>query len=186
MKRAIFLDRDGTINVDYGFVSSPDKFELLPHAVDGLKKMASLGFLLIIVSNQSGIGRNYYTLTDYEKVTAHMLKLLKEQCVTLDDLYYCPHSPESNCVCRKPATKMLTDAIQKWDIDHAQSFLVGDKESDIRAGIRMGLKTFLIYNKAAGVTQNEIKYGENFCSKNLLEVAKKIEILLHQEKAIHA
>ncbi len=170
MKRAIFLDRDGTINVDHGFVSSPDKFELLPHAVEGLKKMASLGFLLIIVSNQSGIGRDYYTLEDYEKVTAHMVKLLGKQGVILDDLYYCPHSPESNCACRKPATKMLDQAIHKWKIDPSKSFLVGDKETDIRAGTRVGVKTFLISKK-------EMPHGQTFTAKNLLEVAEKIQAL---------
>jgi UDP-N-acetylmuramoyl-tripeptide--D-alanyl-D-alanine ligase len=174
MKRAIFLDRDGTINVDYGFVSAPEKFQFLPYALDGLKKMTSLGFLLIIVSNQSGIGRNYYTLQDYEAVTAHMVKLLKDHQIILDDFYYCPHSPESNCACRKPATKMLTDAIQKWNIDPSQSFLVGDKESDIRAGIRVGVKTFLI-------AQKEVAHGQDFRLNNLLEVAEKIETFLERE-----
>ena len=168
MKKAVFLDRDGTINVDYGYVSKVEKFVILPGAIEGLKKMRSMNYLLIIISNQSGIGRGYYSIPDYEKVMETMHKQLNLQGITIDDCFYCPHSPESNCSCRKPGTKMIEEAVRKWDVDVKESFFIGDKESDIKAGQKSGLKTIL-------VSENEKEFGQNFRVTNLVEAAGIIE-----------
>ena len=168
MKKAVFLDRDGTINVDYGYVSRVEKFEILPGAVEGLKKMRSMDYLLIIISNQSGIGRGYYSIPDYEKVMETMHQQLGQKGITIDDCFYCPHSPESNCSCRKPGTKMIEEAIRKWDVNVSESFFIGDKESDMKAGRKSGLKTILISEK-------EKDFKQNYQVKNLLEAAEIIE-----------
>lgn len=168
MKKAVFLDRDGTINVDYGYVSKVEKFVILPGAIEGLKKMRGMNYLLIIISNQSGIGRGYYSIPDYEKVMETMHQQLGLHGITLDDCFYCPHSPESNCSCRKPGTKMIEEAVRKWDVNVKESFFIGDKESDIKAGKKSGLKTIL-------VSENEKEFGQNFRVKNLVEAAGIIE-----------
>jgi D-glycero-D-manno-heptose 1,7-bisphosphate phosphatase len=168
MNRAFFLDRDGTINVDYGYVKAADKFIFLPQAIEGLKKLQDLGFLLIVVSNQSGIGRGLYSLDDYHAVMKKMETLLQEQGITIQDKFFCPHSPESRCACRKPATKMITDAVRKWDVDVGSSFLAGDKETDIQAGNRVGLKTFLI-------SKDDLNYGQHHRVSDLLAAARLIE-----------
>lgn len=168
MKKAVFLDRDGTINVDYGYVSKVEKFVILPGAIEGLKKMRSMNYLLIIISNQSGIGRGYYSIPDYEKVMEAMHNQLNLHGITLDDCFYCPHSPESNCSCRKPGTKMIEEAVRKWDVNVKESFFIGDKESDIKAGEKSGLKTIL-------VSENEKEFGQDFRVKNLVEAAGIIE-----------
>lgn len=171
MNKAILLDRDGTINVDYGYVSDPNKFELLPNTIAGLIKLQSLGYRLIIVSNQSGIGRGYYSLSDYEAVTKKMISELSLQNIEIAECFYCPHSPESNCDCRKPRTKMVDEAIQKWDIDTSKSFFIGDKESDVKVGIKTNLKTILVYNK----TLNIPNFNQSYTVKDLLEASNYIE-----------
>ncbi|MBN2144218.1 MAG: HAD family hydrolase [Candidatus Aureabacteria bacterium] len=168
MNRAFFLDRDGTINVDYGYVKSVDQFAFLPHAIEGLKKLSDLGFLLIIVSNQSGIGRGLYSLENYQTVMKNMQERLKEKSIVIQDVFFCPHSPESKCPCRKPSPKMILDAIQKWDVDIASSFLAGDKETDIQAGKKAGLTTFLI-------SATDTNYGQNHTTPDLLAAAQLIE-----------
>ncbi|EKD25746.1 MAG: Phosphoheptose isomerase [uncultured bacterium] len=167
MNKAVFLDRDGTINIDYGYVSDPKKFEFLPKAIEGLRKISELGYLLIIISNQSGIGRGYYTIEDYEKVTKKMLDYLTLQNIKIAECFYCPHSPESNCICRKPGTKMVEDAIAKWKVDPKQSYFIGDKESDIKAGSLSGLKTILISNTPK-------TFGQDFTATDLMNVADYI------------
>lgn len=168
MKKAVFLDRDGTINVDYGYVSQVEKFEILPGTIEGLKKMRSMNYLLIIISNQSGIGRGYYSIPDYEKVMEIMHTQLGLQGIRIDDCFYCPHSPESNCSCRKPGTKMIEEAVRKWDIDVKESFFIGDKDSDMKAGKKSGLKTILISDKEKG-------FSQDFRVINLIEAADIIE-----------
>ena len=168
MKKAVFLDRDGTINVDYGYVSQVEKFEILPGAVEGLKKMKAMNYLLLIISNQSGIGRGYYSITDYEKVMETMHHQLKGHGIQIDDCFYCPHSPESNCSCRKPGTKMIEEAVRKWNVNVKESFFIGDKDTDIKAGKKSGLKTILISDK-------EKEFGQNFRVANLVEAAMIIQ-----------
>lgn len=152
--KVIFLDRDGTINKDDGYISSPDDFHFLPNAIEALKLMKQTGFLLIIITNQSGIGRNYYTEEDYHKVTDKMITTLKANNLVIDDCFYCPHSPESNCDCRKPGTGMIEQAIEKWNVDISKSFFIGDKLTDIQAGNACNLETILISDTLKDFNQN--------------------------------
>ncbi|MDR0579884.1 MAG: D-glycero-beta-D-manno-heptose 1,7-bisphosphate 7-phosphatase [Campylobacteraceae bacterium] len=142
--RAIFLDRDGVINIDKGYVYKKEDFIFAPDIFEALRYFLSQGYLLFIVTNQSGIARGYYSEEDFLKLTKYMINEFAKQNIKITKLYYCPHAPETNCPCRKPNPKMLLDAQREFDIDMSASWLIGDKQSDIEAGIKAGVKN-LIY-----------------------------------------
>ena len=166
MNKAILLDRDGTINVDYGYLSEISKFKYLPGTIKGLKLLNDLGYLLIIVTNQSGIGRGYYTLDDYNKLNDYMLNDLKQKGINISKVYMCPHTEEDNCECRKPKLAMYYQAIKDFDIDVTASYVVGDKERDLALSDKEKVKSILISDK---------KNDKYLCKKNLYEVAKYIK-----------
>ena len=149
MTSAVFLDRDGVINVDHGYVSTWERFEFLPGVPDALRALQDAGYLLIVVSNQSGIGRGYYCEADVESLNQAIAQHLGSTVgVTLSEFYHCPHHPTEaegefrrQCDCRKPAPGMIRQAVLDHGIDLKTSLLVGDKDSDIEAG------------RAAGVTR---------------------------------
>ena len=122
MNRAIFLDRDGTIIVDKGYLSDPEGIEFLPGILDDLRALQDSGFMLIMASNQSGIGRGYFTEKDYAAVQARLDELLKSNGIAFTGYYYCPHAPDENCACRKPKPLMALDAAKTFNIDLAESF----------------------------------------------------------------
>lgn len=137
MNKAIFLDRDGTINVEKNYLHKIEDFEFLPGVIEALQKLQQAGFLLIIITNQSGIGRGYYSEEDFIKLNDWMLQTLKWHGVNISKVYYCPHLPDAkiekyriNCECRKPKLGMYNQAIKDFDIDLSQSFSVGDKIRD--------------------------------------------------------
>ena len=138
--RAIFLDRDGIINVDHGYVSKIEDFEFNKGIFELLLSLQSQGFLLIVVTNQSGIGRGYYTQEDYMTLTSHMVESLMKEGVKIDAVFHCPHTPEDRCKCRKPQTGMLRAAKKQFDIDMQNSWMIGDKESDVEAGKKAGIR----------------------------------------------
>lgn len=140
-KHAIFLDRDGTIIVDVGYPSRAEQVELLPGVTGALRSLREKGYLIILVSNQSGVGRGYMTHEDVSSVHERLLSLLAESGVSLDEAYYCLHAPEEECNCRKPSPAMVFDAAKKFDIDLSRSFMIGDREVDIETGRRAGCKT---------------------------------------------
>ena len=117
MNKAIFLDRDGTINVDFGYVYKTQELELLPGVAEALRIFQELGYLLIVITNQSGIGRGYFTLEDAEQFNQALAQELEKHGVILNDFYTCPHVPEEHCECRKPSPFMVTEAMKKYDID---------------------------------------------------------------------
>jgi len=143
MKRpAIFLDRDGVINEDRGYVHQSANFVFLPGVQDALRRLQDAGFVLVIVTNQSGIGRGYFNEADYAALTAYMRAELHRVGVTVDAVYHCPHLPPAKggvCDCRKPLPGMIERAISELSIDPAKSFMIGDKPSDIAAGRAAGL-----------------------------------------------
>jgi len=131
MKRALFLDRDGIINVDHGYVHNIQKFTFNEKIFELLRLFQSREYLLFIVTNQSGIGRGYYSLEEFQRLTQWMLDRLKEEGITIESVKFCPHAPELNCTCRKPATGMIDDILKEYRIDLARSWMIGDKQSDI-------------------------------------------------------
>lgn len=143
---AAFLDRDGVINEDHGYVHRPEEFALLPGVERALKRLRKAGFLLILVTNQSGVARGYFTEEAVSALHDHLAQLLAQQEVAFDGIYHCPHHPDGkvaryarHCACRKPQPGMLLQAIADLGIDPARSFIVGDKQSDLEAGEAAGL-----------------------------------------------
>ncbi|MBN2368097.1 HAD family hydrolase [Candidatus Woesearchaeota archaeon] len=148
--KAVFLDRDGTINVDKGYLYKKEDLEFLPNAIKGLKKMQDKGYKLIIITNQSGIGRGYYTEEDYNRFMDYFYQKLRNNGITITADYYCMHSPDEECICRKPNTHLVERAIKEHDIDSEESYFIGDKTSDIALGERMGITTVLVRTGKAG------------------------------------
>ena len=132
--RAVFLDRDGTVVDDPGFLHEPGKVKLLPGAAQAIKKLNEHGFLVIIVTNQSGIARGLYTVEDYEGVQRRLIELLEKQGAHIDGAYFCPHHPQftGRCDCRKPGSKLFQEAQQAFDIDFTHSWWIGDRLSDVQ------------------------------------------------------
>ena len=143
-RRAVFLDRDGTVMYDVGYPRDPQQVRLLPGVGEALAKLRKRGFSLVLVSNQSGVGRGMVTVKQAEQVHRQAISSLAEYGVQFDAAYYCPHAPEEQCGCRKPSPEMLLLAAKELDLDLARSFMVGDKPSDIEAGKRAGCRTILL------------------------------------------
>ncbi|MDR1975622.1 MAG: D-glycero-beta-D-manno-heptose 1,7-bisphosphate 7-phosphatase [Campylobacteraceae bacterium] len=155
--KAIFLDRDGVINIDKGYVYREEDFVFMPHIFKALSYFQSKNYLLFIVTNQSGIARGYYTEDDFLTLTDYMLKEFEKRDIKITKLYYCPHAPESGCACRKPNPKMLLDAKDEFHIDMSASWLIGDKQSDIEAGINAGVANTIYIGDGTSKAKYKIK-----------------------------
>jgi len=150
-RRAVFLDRDGTINIDRGYVYRAEEFELIPGATEAIRRLRDAGFLVIVVTNQAGIARGLYGEADVHALHRHLDDLLKRAGTTVDAYFYCPHHPEKGaepyrreCACRKPLPGMLHQAAVDFNIDLGRSYLVGDKLSDVLAGLAAGSLPILV------------------------------------------
>lgn len=167
MNKAIFLDRDGTINVEKHYLYRIEDFEFLPGSIDALKQFQSAGYLLILITNQSGIGRGYYTEDDFCKLNNWMIGRLKEYGIDIADVYYCPHLPDAeveryrkDCNCRKPKLGMFQKAVDDYDIDLRQSYAIGDKIRDCAICEDTVCKGFLIgQNEKFEVIENAMRGG---------------------------
>lgn len=144
MRRAVFLDRDGTIIRDEGYFITASTVTLEKGVVQGLRKITSLGYSLIVVTNQSGIARGYFTESDMHDVNDRIRALLAENGISIDGWYFCPHGPQDGCNCRKPAPALLLAAAHENQIDLFQSIVVGDKLSDLEAGASVGARGILV------------------------------------------
>ena len=158
MSKAVFLDRDGTINVDKGYLYRISDFEFLPGAVDALRMLQNAGYLLIVITNQSGIARGYYTEEDFAVLTDYMKSELAKSGVNISGVYYCPHLPDAEvgryrkvCTCRKPSLGLFGQAVHDFDIDLSQSYAVGDKERDCAICSVSECKGFLIGRDVASL-----------------------------------
>lgn len=145
MDKFIFLDRDGVININRDdYVKSIDEFVFLPHSISGIKKIISLGFKIIIVTNQSIINRGIITENELENIHDYMINELKKYDCKIEKIYFCPHSPDENCNCRKPNVGMIENALSEFTIDISKSWLIGDSETDIELANKIGLKSIKI------------------------------------------
>ncbi len=129
--KALFLDRDGVINIDHGYVSKIEDFEFNEGVFELLHLFLKEGYKLFIVTNQSGIGRGYYSQNDFETLTTWMIEEFKKQNIKIESVHHCNHAPEKNCVCRKPQTGMIDEILALNNIDLTRSWMIGDKQSDI-------------------------------------------------------
>ena len=140
-KKALFLDRDGTINVDKGYVFKPEDFEFQTGIFELVRKYSIEGFLIFVITNQSGIARGMYTETEYRKLTQWMVKKFAEQNIRIEKVYHCPHLPEIDgpCECRKPKPGMIVQAMNEYGINPKLSVVIGDSERDLLAGKNAGI-----------------------------------------------
>lgn len=177
MNKAIFLDRDGTINKDYDYVFKIADLIFLPNALLGLQKLSSLDYKMIIITNQSGIGRGYYTERDYQQFRKEMHMQLKSAKVNIDAEYFCPHHPKKGlgkykiyCDCRKPKSGMLEKAAQEFNLDLKKCWFIGDRISDIECGNNVGCKTIQVLTGYKKIKITEADY----VAKDLVESANII------------
>jgi D,D-heptose 1,7-bisphosphate phosphatase len=180
--KAIFLDRDGTINEDPGYLGNPEQVVLLPTVGEALYTLKNqLNFLLIVVSNQSGVARGLITEEDVRHVNHRINELLSAYNVNIDEFYYCTTHPEFNsedeCLCRKPSPKMILDAAKKFDIDISKSYLIGDNVSDIECAYNVGCKSILVKTgyglESINVLQKQNKFP-SFVAENLMDATNFI------------
>ena len=141
MDRALFLDRDGVINVDKGYVYLKEHFEFIDGIFDLCRKYASEGYKIIVITNQAGIARGFYTEEDFQDITEWMIRQFRREGINIAKVYYCPHHPdiEGVCECRKPNPGMILKAVEEFDLDITACLLIGDKETDLEAGRRAGI-----------------------------------------------
>lgn len=189
MKKAVFLDRDGTINVDSGYIDDVNNFKLYPFSAQAIRELNLMDFLVIVVTNQSGIARGYYTESDLDKIHTKMIKLLADKGAKIDKIYYSPYHPEGNIVPfnkisneRKPELGMFYKALNDFEIDVKNSYMIGDKQSDIEFGKNAKLTTILVRtgNGDNEFLENRKKWTKtpDFITDNLLgavALIKKIE-----------
>jgi len=135
IEKVIFLDRDGVINIEKNYLYKIEDFEFIDGVFEALKYLQNLNYKLIIITNQSGIGREYYSIKDYEILTNWIKKQFLENDINISAIFYCPHTPSENCNCRKPMLGMIEESQELFNIDFKNSWLIGDKDSDIETAI---------------------------------------------------
>ncbi|MGC7559933.1 D-glycero-beta-D-manno-heptose 1,7-bisphosphate 7-phosphatase [Pasteurella sp. PK-2025] len=166
MKKAIFLDRDGTLNIDHGYVHEIDHFQFIEGSIEALQQLKAMGYLLVLVTNQSGIARGYFSEEQFLQLTEWMDWSLADRGVDLDGIYYCPHHTEGqgeykqDCDCRKPKPGMLLQAIKELNIDPNQSFMVGDKVEDLLAAKGAKVKYTVLVKTGKPVTEEGEKQAD--------------------------
>ena len=170
--KAVFLDRDGVINEEKGYVHKIEDFHFFSYTFSALKKIPKR-YKKIIITNQSGISRGMYSQTDFEKLNSWMLSKLEENEIKIDKVYFCPHHPDKNCLCRKPKTGLLMQAQKEFNLDLKNSWLIGDKTSDILAGKNAGCKTILVKTGFAG-KDGLFDVGPDYEALNLEEAVEII------------
>jgi D-glycero-D-manno-heptose 1,7-bisphosphate phosphatase len=144
MNKALFLDRDGVINIDYGHVNKIEEFNFIEGIFELCRFFQDRGFIIIVITNQAGIGKGYYTEQDFLRLNDWMIKEFEKQRILITKTYYCPHKPEEKCECRKPNPGMFSKAIIDFDINPLISVSIGDKCSDIKASEEAGITTNIL------------------------------------------
>ena len=180
--RAVFLDRDGTINHDGGYTHRVEDLRLIDHVIDGLQLISGMGFRLIITTNQSGIARGYFTEGDMKVFNRHLVEMLRSYSIGIDAIYHCPYHPtvgvghyHRDSDCRKPKPGMLLQAAGDHGIDLAASYVIGDKKSDTLAGQAAGCRTILILTGAAGAGEVGLSARPDYVASNMLDAASIIQ-----------
>lgn len=177
---AVFLDRDGTINVDHGYVHEIDHFHFIDGVIEALIELKKMGYLLVLVTNQSGIARGKYSEEQFMQLTEWMDWSLADRGVDFDGIYFCPHHPEGSveayrqqCDCRKPQPGMLLAAQKELNIDMSRSCMVGDKLADMLAGRAAGVKLNVLVNSGQALT-DEGKLAADIVLNTLAELPQKL------------
>jgi D-glycero-D-manno-heptose 1,7-bisphosphate phosphatase len=173
MTKAIFLDRDGVINIEKNYLYKIEDFTFIDGVFSSLKYLQDLNYKLFIITNQSGIKRGYYTKQDFDKLTVWMLEQFKNQNITISQVELCPHTPDDNCTCRKPKTGMIDNILGNYNIDLENSWLVGDKSSDIQCAINAKIKNTIQVQSGHKFDKN--KSLANFIIPSIKEIVNIIK-----------
>ena len=157
MIKALFLDRDGVINIEKNYLYKKEEFKFIDGIFELCRYYQNLGYIIVVVTNQSGIARDYYSKDDFNKLTSWMVQEFINKNIDISKVYYCPHHPNitGECSCRKPNPGMLFQAQKEFDIDLKNSIIIGDKERDIEAGIRAGLKESYLFDESSTVRESK-------------------------------
>ncbi len=180
-KRAVFLDRDGTIIVDKEYMHKIEDLEFIPGAIEAVKKLNHAGYIVVVVTSQSGIGRGYFSETDYHKFNQHFLEHLSKNGAKIDSVHYCPHHPTKakgeylkDCECRKPKAGMIFQAKKLHNLeDLSNCWAIGDKTSDAKMGENAGCKSIIVQT-GKGRLDAECKTNHAYLAKDLLDAVQFI------------
>jgi D-glycero-D-manno-heptose 1,7-bisphosphate phosphatase len=183
LRCAVFLDRDGTLIQEKEYLSRPEQVYIFPGAAQALRNLVGAGFKLIIVSNQSGVGRGYFTMADVERVHAHLIKLLADERVHLDKIYVAPEAPDAPSRGRKPSPQFLFDARDEFQIDLAQSYFIGDKLIDLQCGWNAGVKKSILVRTGYGRELEKKEGGAIEAAVVVDDLAAATDWILKTEKA---
>ncbi len=173
LNKAVFLDRDGVITVDKDYLFEVDDLEFKSGIFKLLIHLKELGYLLIVITNQSGIGRGYYSLDEFRTFNSVMENYLLKRGIVIDKVFFCPHIPEDKCDCRKPNIGLVKKAISQFKIDASKSWFIGDKDSDMRAAVNGGIKYKIFVVGKQG--QNQKKIDFDYVVNDLLDIREIIK-----------
>jgi D-glycero-D-manno-heptose 1,7-bisphosphate phosphatase len=182
-RRFVLLDRDGTLIVERNYLSDPRDVELLHGTTKGLRQLSELGLGLLLITNQSGVGRGYFDESRLDLVHQQLVTLLASEGVRLDGIYYCPHTPEEGCGCRKPNPGLVAIASSEHGFDPRSSFVVGDNSCDIELGRNVGATTILVRTGYGGSIGVERASKPDFVAKDMWRAAQLIKQLLKEERS---
>jgi D-glycero-D-manno-heptose 1,7-bisphosphate phosphatase len=170
---AAFFDRDGTVIEEAEYLHEPERIRILPNALEGMKRFRDMGYRIVLITNQPGIGMGYYSKEDFYRVNRALLKSFSEQGILIDKIYFCPHSKSENCDCRKPGQALIRRAQEELNIDLSGSVMIGDKTSDIETGKRAGMRTVLVRTGFGG-GDGEFAAQPDITAEDLMDAAKRI------------
>jgi D-glycero-D-manno-heptose 1,7-bisphosphate phosphatase len=184
LDRCVFLDRDGTINEEVNYLSDPDQLRLIGGAAEAIKRLNGGGFKVVVITNQAGIARGYFSEATLQQIHRELEKMLRAQEAHIDAIYYCPHHPTAgigvykiDCNCRKPKPGLLERAARELNLDLRQSFVVGDKSADLQAGNAVGCRAILVRTGYGRESEMEMANGEflpEHVADDLLEASRWI------------
>ena len=170
--KVIFLDRDGVINHEVGYLHKIEDFKFIDGVFEACLAFQSSGYQIVVITNQSGIGRGYYGEQEFHQVNDWMLAQFSAQGINVLDVFFCPHGPEDGCSCRKPKPGMLLTAQEKHDIDMSQSWMIGDKEADVSAANAAGINNTILVKSGHDIDE------ENSNAKYVLDSIKQTQMVI--------
>jgi D-glycero-D-manno-heptose 1,7-bisphosphate phosphatase len=173
-KKAVFLDRDGTLIEEVDFLSTVEETRLFPFTVEALKLLSSAGFEFVVVTNQSGIARGYFSGEHVEAIHAKIQSELRRNGLEIASFHYCPHLPDAGCDCRKPNSGMINQALEMKNFDLAESWVIGDKQLDVDLGHNVGARSVLVRTGYGASHESLLVRDADIVAENLLEAARKI------------
>jgi D-glycero-D-manno-heptose 1,7-bisphosphate phosphatase len=177
-RRFVLLDRDGTIIIERHYLSDPRQIEFLPGAVTGLRHMLGMGLGLVVVTNQSAVGRGFFDEAHLDLIHQRLNELLEAEGIHLEGIYFCPHTPEDGCYCRKPRPGLIERAAKEFDFDLQASFVIGDKPADIELGREVGATTFLVRTGYGAEFADDPTVNPDYVADDLSAAAQTIQSLL--------